>query len=74
MPSINRLISISSLVCLARCLEIRRAGAASLDLAYVAAGRLDGFWELGLKEWDIAGGALLVQEAGGVGQRLCRRQ
>ena len=49
-----------------RCLEIRRAGAASLDLAYVAAGRLDGFWELGLKEWDIAGGALLVQEAGGL--------
>lgn len=49
-----------------RCLEIRRAGAASLDLAYVAAGRLDGFWEIGLKEWDMAGGALLVQEAGGL--------
>jgi myo-inositol-1(or 4)-monophosphatase len=45
---------------------IRRAGAASLDLAYVAAGRLDGFWEIGLKEWDIAAGALLVQEAGGM--------
>ncbi len=44
---------------------IRRAGAASLDLAYVACGRLDGFWELGLKEWDIAAGALLVAEAGG---------
>lgn len=49
-----------------RCLEIRRAGAASLDLAYVAAGRLDGYWELGLKPWDTAGGALLVMEAGGL--------
>lgn len=45
---------------------IRRAGAAALDLAYVAAGRLDGFWEIGLKPWDIAAGALLIQEAGGV--------
>ncbi len=44
---------------------IRRAGAASLDLAYVACGRLDGFWEFGLKQWDIAAGALLVLEAGG---------
>ncbi len=49
-----------------RCLEIRRAGAAALDLAYVAAGRLDGYWELGLKPWDLAGGALLVLEAGGL--------
>ena len=45
---------------------IRRAGAASLDLAYVACGRLDGFWEFGLKEWDIAAGALIIQEAGGI--------
>ncbi len=45
---------------------IRRAGAAALDLAYVAAGRFDGFWEYGLKEWDIAAGALLIQEAGGL--------
>ncbi|HYW90998.1 MAG TPA: inositol monophosphatase family protein [Gammaproteobacteria bacterium] len=45
---------------------IRRAGSAALDLAYVAAGRLDGFWEIGLQPWDIAAGALLVQEAGGV--------
>lgn len=45
---------------------IRRAGAAALDLAYVAAGRLDGFWEFGLKPWDIAAGALLVEEAGGL--------
>jgi myo-inositol-1(or 4)-monophosphatase len=43
----------------------RRNGAAALDLAYVAAGRLDGFWELGLKPWDTAAGALLVDEAGG---------
>ncbi|BAP41273.1 inositol-phosphate phosphatase [Pseudomonas sp. 21LCFQ02] len=45
---------------------IRRAGAASLDLAYVAAGRFDAFWESGLSEWDIAAGALLIQEAGGL--------
>jgi myo-inositol-1(or 4)-monophosphatase len=45
---------------------IRRAGAASLDLAYVAAGRYDGFWEFGLSEWDMAAGALLVTEAGGL--------
>lgn len=45
--------------------DIRRAGSAALDLAYVAMGRLDGFWEIGLKPWDMAAGALLVQEAGG---------
>ncbi len=45
---------------------IRRAGSAALDLAYLATGRLDGFWEIGLKEWDFAAGILLVQEAGGV--------
>jgi len=45
---------------------IRRAGSAALDLAYVAAGRLDGFWECNLKQWDIAAGALMVQEAGGL--------
>jgi myo-inositol-1(or 4)-monophosphatase len=44
---------------------VRRWGAATLDLAYVAAGRLDGFWERGLSPWDIAAGALLVREAGG---------
>lgn len=44
---------------------IRRMGAASLDLAYVAAGRLDGFWERGLKPWDMAAGMLLIAEAGG---------
>ena len=45
---------------------IRRAGSAALDLAYVAAGRLDGFWEIGLKRWDMAAGILLIQEAGGI--------
>lgn len=45
---------------------IRRPGAASLDLAYVAAGRFDGFWEMNLKQWDIAAGVLLVKEAGGL--------
>lgn len=44
---------------------IRRPGSAALDLAYVAAGRLDGFWELGLSPWDTAAGTLLIQEAGG---------
>jgi myo-inositol-1(or 4)-monophosphatase len=46
--------------------DLRRAGAASLDLAYVASGAFDGFFELGLSLWDIAAGALLVREAGGV--------
>ena len=45
---------------------VRRAGAAALDLAYVACGRLDGFWELGLSLWDMAAGALLILEAGGL--------
>lgn len=44
---------------------IRRAGAAALDLAYLASGRVDGFWEVGLKTWDVAAGSLLVLEAGG---------
>lgn len=45
---------------------VRRAGAAALDLAYVAAGRLDAFWEMGLSRWDMAAGALLIQESGGL--------
>jgi myo-inositol-1(or 4)-monophosphatase len=45
---------------------VRRAGSACLDLAHVACGRLDGFWEFGLSPWDIAAGCLLVQEAGGL--------
>lgn len=51
---------------LPRCSDIRRSGAASLDLAYVACGHLDGYWESGLKEWDVAAGSLLVQESGGL--------
>lgn len=45
--------------------DIRRAGSAALDLAYVAAGRVDGFWEIGLSQWDIAAGSILIKEAGG---------
>jgi myo-inositol-1(or 4)-monophosphatase len=45
---------------------IRRPGSAALDLAFVAAGRLDGFWEIGLNTWDMAAGVLLIQEAGGL--------
>ncbi len=50
---------------IARAQGVRRAGSAALDLAYVAAGRFDGFWEEGLKPWDTAAGVLLVAEAGG---------
>ncbi|MFQ5649595.1 MAG: inositol monophosphatase family protein [bacterium] len=45
--------------------DLRRAGAAALDLAYLACGRIDGFWEVGLNLWDIAAGVLLIEEAGG---------
>lgn len=48
------------------CSDIRRAGSATLDLAYVACGRFDGFWELKLHKWDIAAGSLLIKEAGGL--------
>jgi myo-inositol-1(or 4)-monophosphatase len=48
------------------CGDLRRAGAATLDLAYVACGRLDGFWEFGLHMWDIAAGILLIKESGGL--------
>lgn len=44
---------------------VRRTGSAALDLAYTACGRIDGFWEFGLKSWDVAAGALIVEEAGG---------
>jgi len=46
--------------------DLRRGGSAALDLAYVAAGRVDGYWELGLQKWDLAAGVLLIEEAGGV--------
>lgn len=49
-----------------RCAGVRRMGSAALDLAYVAAGRLDGFWERGLNPWDMAAGLLLIREAGGM--------
>jgi myo-inositol-1(or 4)-monophosphatase len=49
-----------------RCAGLRRPGAAALDLAYVAAGRLDGFFEKGLLPWDMAAGSLLIMEAGGI--------
>ncbi|WP_108650037.1 inositol-1-monophosphatase [Dongshaea marina] len=48
------------------CSDIRRAGSAALDLAYVAAGRYDGFWEIGLKPWDSAAGELIAREAGAI--------
>ncbi|NKF52418.1 inositol-1-monophosphatase [Shewanella sp. WXL01] len=48
-----------------QCADIRRAGSAALDLAYVAAGRMDGYFEIGLKPWDIAAGDLICREAGG---------
>ncbi|MEO6564562.1 MAG: inositol monophosphatase family protein, partial [Casimicrobiaceae bacterium] len=57
LPIFNALIG--------RCAGIRRAGACALDLAYLAAGRLDGFWVMSLQPWDVAAGALLVKEAGG---------
>jgi myo-inositol-1(or 4)-monophosphatase len=62
LPEVNRVIPQI------RCL--RRCGSAALDLSYVAAGRLDGYWEASLAPWDIAAGALLVREAGGVVQRM----
>ncbi|MEM7491431.1 MAG: inositol monophosphatase family protein, partial [Pseudomonadota bacterium] len=52
------------------CAGVRRWGAAALDLAYVAAGRYDGFWERGLNAWDIAAGILIVREAGGLVEPL----
>jgi myo-inositol-1(or 4)-monophosphatase len=49
---------------------VRRLGSAALDLCYVASGRLDGFWEIDIRTYDIAAGALIVQEAGGVSSRI----
>jgi myo-inositol-1(or 4)-monophosphatase len=62
-PGGNNLINWGNFVL--RTQATRRDGAAALDLCYVAAGRFDGFWELNLQPWDIAAGALIVQEAGG---------
>jgi len=55
---------------LMRSMAIRRAGSAAIDLAYVACGRFDGFWEMDLKPWDSAAGALIVREAGGLVTRF----
>jgi myo-inositol-1(or 4)-monophosphatase len=55
---------------LRRARGVRRMGSAALELAWLAAGRFDGFFELGLKPWDVAAGALLIQEAGGVIRRI----
>lgn len=49
-----------------RCSNIRKVGSSAIDLAYVAAGRFDGYWELDLGQWDIAAGIILIQEAGGI--------
>jgi myo-inositol-1(or 4)-monophosphatase len=61
--SVNNLAEFSRVV--RRVQGIRRGGSAAIDLSYVACGRLDGFWELKLKPWDMAAGMLLVEEAGG---------
>ncbi|PPR16955.1 MAG: Inositol-1-monophosphatase [Alphaproteobacteria bacterium MarineAlpha9_Bin3] len=53
-------------IVMSRVAGLRRFGAASLDLAYVAAGKVDGFWEYGLSPWDVAAGIILVREAGGI--------
>jgi myo-inositol-1(or 4)-monophosphatase len=52
------------------CAGVRRWGAAALDLAYVAAGRYDGFWERRLQPWDLAAGLILVREAGGLAEAM----
>lgn len=57
LTELNAVISVAPM--------IRRGGSAALDLAYVAAGRLDGYWEHGIKPWDVAAGMLIVKEAGG---------
>ena len=53
---------------------LRRFGAASLDLAFVAAGRVDGFWEFGLSSWDVAAGIILVKEAGGLAKGIDNKE
>ncbi|MBN1426786.1 MAG: inositol monophosphatase [Anaerolineae bacterium] len=59
----NNVMALSTFI--RRCQGVRRAGAAALDLAYVACGRLDGYWEMRVQPWDIAAGMLLVRESGG---------
>lgn len=64
-PKMRATFSRTLDVLMPQCAGLRRSGSASLDLAWVAAGRFDGFWELQLKPWDIAAGLLIVREAGG---------
>ena len=59
---------------MARTAGLRRWGVASLDLAYVAAGRVDGFWERGLSPWDIAAGVIIAREAGALVSQVDRRE
>ncbi|MEX0922753.1 MAG: inositol monophosphatase family protein [Rhodovibrionaceae bacterium] len=59
---------------MARTAGLRRWGVASLDLAYVAAGRVDGYWERGLSPWDIAAGIIIVREAGGLVSQIDKRE
>jgi len=64
--SVDRELYVRTLVAvMGATVGVRRFGAAALDLAYVAAGRVDGFWEFGLQPWDLAAGILLIREAGG---------
>lgn len=63
-PNMDRYLKMLRAVMVATA-GVRRAGSAALDLCYVAAGRVDGFWELGLSKWDMAAGALIIREAGG---------
>ena len=63
-PKLDQLMAMRNLY--SNGLTIRRTGSTALDLAYVAAGYLDGFWGYGLKQWDVAAGILLVKEAGGL--------
>ena len=55
-----------------KCSGLRRDGSAALDLAYVASGRFDGYWERGLNSWDIAAGIIIVKESGGIISSLNR--
>jgi myo-inositol-1(or 4)-monophosphatase len=64
VPYVDEYLAMLKLI-MSSAAGVRRPGAASLDLAYVAAGRIDGFWEFGLSPWDTAAGTLLIQEAGG---------
>lgn len=65
MDDLDRYMEVMAAL-MPRASGLRRAGSAALDLAYVAAGRFDGFWEFGLQQWDLAAGALIAREAGAI--------